>query len=120
MSLCPHPAAGGLASAQDSPPDAGLDRLPVSVSLPVLVGWAEGSRGLGLTTGVSLSVRTSATAAAGITIRSWLGDVGGQPCSLGGDCFWQQGTTGLAFLGPPELDPFRQRLSFFPPTRGIP
>src|SRR5256886_16874610 len=98
MSLCPHPAAGGLASAQDSPRDARLDRLPVSVSLPVLVGWAEGSRGLGLTTGVSLSVRTSATAAAGITIRPWLGDVGGQPCCPGGGWLLQHETTGLAFL----------------------
>ncbi|PYP55897.1 MAG: hypothetical protein DMD44_13750 [Gemmatimonadetes bacterium] len=119
MTLCPLPAAGGLASGQDSPRDARLDRLPVSVSLPVLVGWAEGSRGLGLTTGVSLSVRTSATAAAGITIRSWLGDVGAQPCSLGGDCFWQQETTGLAFLAHADLYPFRKRLLFFRAAGGI-
>ena len=113
-------ASGAVASAQDTPRDSRLNRLPLSVSLPVFLAWAQGTRHLALTSGVTLSTQISASLAAGIALRSWYGNAGGQEsCPLDGDCFWEQETTALALLAHTELYPLTNRLLSFRAAAGI-
>jgi hypothetical protein len=107
------------ASAQDGPRDARLYRLPISVSLPVFVAWAEGARTMGVTSGVSLSTHISAPLALGISFRGWSGQVSDQSCSLTGDCTWQQQTLALSLLAHTEVYPLQGRLVFFRGAAGI-
>ena len=117
--LLPFLASSAAASAQSGPRDARLDRLPLSVSLPVFVAWAEGIRAMGVTSGVSLSTQISAPWALGISLRGWSGQVSGQSCSLSGDCLWQQQTLALSLLAHTEIYPLQGRLLFFRGAAGI-
>jgi hypothetical protein len=113
-------ASSAIASGQDVARDARLDRLPVSVSLPVFLAWAKGTRHPAVNSGVTLSTQISASAAAGITLRSWYGNAGSQEsCALDGDCLWEQETTALAILAGAEIYPLPNRLLSLRAAAGI-
>ncbi|PYU02208.1 MAG: hypothetical protein DMG34_16860 [Acidobacteria bacterium] len=113
-------ASNASASAQDAAHDSRLDRLPVSVSLPVFLAWAKGTRHPAVNSGVTLSTQVSALMAVGITLRSWYGNAGNQQsCALDGDCFWEHETTALAMLIGAESYPLPNRLLSVRAAAGI-
>src|SRR2546421_12821950 len=68
------------AAAQRATAAGPVDRLPVSVSLPLVIGWAESAPhpGFGFS-GVTVSAHVSPTANAGISVRPWDGYARRQP-----------------------------------------
>src|SRR2546423_630048 len=91
-----------------------VDRLPVSVSLPLVIGWAESAPhpGFGFS-GVTVSAHVSPTANAGISVRHWYGYVSREPCGLTrSECAIGQQTTSLALLAHGEVYPLHEGLFF--------
>ena len=109
------------AAAQRATADGPVDRLPVSVSLPLVIGWAESAPhpGFGFS-GVTVSAHVSPTANAGISVRHWYGYVSREPCGLTrSECAIGQQTTSLALLAHGEVYPLHEGLFFVRVAAGI-
>src|SRR5205823_772638 len=102
------------ASAQRTASDVRADRLPVSVSLPFVVGWAALAPHLGFGfSGVTLSAQVSAAANAGVTVRQWYSYLSRESCGLNqSECALEQQTTSLALLAHVEFYPLHDALFF--------
>ena len=102
------------ASAQRTASDVRADRLPVSVSLPLVVGWAALAPHLGFGfSGVTLSAQVSAAANAGVTVRQWYSYLSRESCGLNqSECALEQQTTSLALLAHVEFYPLHDALFF--------
>ena len=110
-----------LATAQQTSSDPRVDRLPVSVSFPVVLAWADEARNLvvGLS-GVTLSTRISAPMTTGVTLRSWRGYDGPESCPFKRDaCRLARETTALALVAHLEFYPSRNRLVFLRGGAGV-
>ena len=114
-------ALSALVSAQQTSSDARGERLPVSVSLPLLVGWAESARYLAVGfSGVTLSTQLSPPLSAGLTVRGWYGSFGPESCTpTQKNCTIEHETTSLAFLAHLEFYPLHDRLFFVRAAAGI-
>src|SRR5256885_12490685 len=109
------------AAAQRATADRPVDRLPVSVSLPLVIGWAESAPhpGFGFS-GVTVSAHVSPTANAGISVRHWYGYVSRERCGLTrSECAIGQQTTSLALLAHGEVYPLHEGLFFVRVAAGI-
>ena len=114
-------APSAPASAQKATADGPVDRLPVSTSLPLVIGWAESAPhpGFGFS-GVTLSARVSPTANAGISVRHWYGYVSRESCGLNrSECAIEQQTTSLALLAHGEFYPLHDGLFFVRVAAGV-
>src|SRR2546430_16782364 len=108
-------------AAQRTTADSPMDRLPVSVSLPLVIGWAESAPhpGFGFS-GVTVSAHVSPTANAGISVRHWYGYVSREPCGLTrSECAIGQQTTSLALLAHGEFYPLHGGLFFVRVAAGV-